>query len=281
MKKRCFILALLVILVLAQSVSAEEVWYDFELSANGGETVEVSPGDVVTVMLRLRRENTQEPYPMYGMQAELRYDGTFLEVVEDASTAYTGVSTMDIALEEDLREYYMNFLSLSGGTSWEPETLIGTVQFRVTGTSGVSKLTNQDYLVSLPDGSGSYEVTSNELLFVVSTDCTVTFRTNGGSELAPVIVQFGEKLPRPTDPIREGYHLVGWYTDIHLTDEWDFEEDVVESNLTLYAKWEVGAPPAAPAEPGPSLVWWLLLAVVLFTVAYIWWDKNKPKKEKP
>ncbi len=279
MKKRCLLLLLLLSLLLAQSVSAvEEDYYTFELRINGSDTAEVAVGDVVTVQLWLRLEDATELYTMYGMQAELRYDSRFLKLVE-GGTSHPGVVTSDIQADEHLREYYMNFLSMGGGTSWEPNTLIGTVQFQVVGDSGVTKITNEDFLVSRPDGSKSI-CTTNELLLILSTDCTVTFRTSGGSELDPVIVQFGEKLPRPQDPVREGYRLAGWYRDIHLQEEWNFDTDVVESNMVLYAKW-VESEAVQPAQPDPpkdtSLVWWLLLVLLLLTAAYIWWDKNKKK----
>ncbi len=267
MKKGIYILILLLLAnVLAVPVAAAEgnPTYAFELSANGQDTLEVSQGDVVTVTLRLHRTDAQVPGPVYGMQAELRYDADFLELVEGGSSAYTGVSTTDIALVDNHREYYLNFLSFSGGTPWEADTLVGSMQFRIIGDSGVTRITNEDFLVSLPDGSGSYESTSNELLLILSTDCTVQFQTNGGTALEPVTAIFGELLPKPADPIREGYHLVGWYRDIHLTEAWNFEEDTVQGNMTLYAKWEAGAP--VSAEPEVNL---LLFVVPVLVIAVL------------
>ena len=51
-------------------------------------------------------------------------------------------------------------------------------------------------------------------------------------------VLYGEMLLRPMMPSRPGYTLIGWFTDAAGTDEWDFMNDFVESNMTLYAKWE-------------------------------------------
>lgn len=42
--------------------------------------------------------------------------------------------------------------------------------------------------------------------------------------------------------MREGWHVEGWYSDIDLTNEWDFENDPVLSNMILYAKWARGNP---------------------------------------
>ncbi len=279
MKKGIMILILVLLLsllALPASAAAGNPTYAFELAANGQDTLEVNQGDVLTVTLRLQRTDEEISSPIYGMQAELRYDANFLELVADGSTAYPGVSTTDIALVDNHREYYMNFLSMSGGTSWEADTLVGTVQFLVTGESGVTRITNEDFLVSLPDGSGSYECTANELLLILSTDCTVRFQTNGGTEIAPVTAIFGERLPRPVDPVREGYHLVGWFTDIYLTDEWDFEEDIVDGNMTLYAKWEAGDP--ASAEPGVNLGLWMLLVLLIAAIALLILLRRRKKR---
>lgn len=51
----------------------------------------------------------------------------------------------------------------------------------------------------------------------------------------------GTKIAQPENPVRSGFDFVGWYTDVRLTNEWDFENDVMpEASLVLYAKWEVG-----------------------------------------
>lgn len=209
----------------------------FELSVDGQDSKEVEPGDVITVVLRLKRTDANEEYIMYAMQDEIRYDSTFLELVEGSAMLGHGIVSTDIAMVDRYREFYMNYLSMGGGEKWNADTLIGSFQLKVTGDSGVTKITSEDYLVSYKDGSGGYPCEANELIIILSTDCAVTFRTNGGNELEDITVQFGEKIPRPEDPKREGYELEGWYTDIHLTEKWNFDEDVAEGNMSLYAKW--------------------------------------------
>ena len=69
--------------------------------------------------------------------------------------------------------------------------------------------------------------------------CTVTFNSNGGSELEPIIAPIGTTIPQPESPIREGYIFDGWCKEAALINRWDFETDIVETNITLYAKWLV------------------------------------------
>ncbi len=68
---------------------------------------------------------------------------------------------------------------------------------------------------------------------------TVEFNSNGGSEVQSARVLAGNPVRRPTPPVRAGYFLNGWYTDAQTSaeNEWDFERDRVNSDLTLYAGW--------------------------------------------
>ena len=71
------------------------------------------------------------------------------------------------------------------------------------------------------------------------TAYTVTFNSNGGSEVEPIIVPIGTTIPQPESPIQEGYIFDGWYKEAALINQWNFETDIVETNITLYAKWLV------------------------------------------
>lgn len=67
---------------------------------------------------------------------------------------------------------------------------------------------------------------------------TITFDARGGSDVAPQNQMYGELLSQPEEPTREGYEFTGWYIDYACTDEWDYEEDIIEGDFTLYAGWE-------------------------------------------
>lgn len=264
--------------VTAESCQAEAPSYFFELSVDGKDTKEVEKGDIITVVLKLKRTDSAEAYTMYAMQDEIRYDSTFLEVVEGSAVLGNGIGSTDMAMVDQYREFYMNYLSMRGGEKWEADTLIGSIQLRVIGESGVTKITSQDYLVSLQDGSGSYECEANDVTIILSTDCVVTFRTNGGSELEELIVQFGEKVSRPEDPVREGYKLEGWYTDIHMTEEWYFDEDTVAGNMSLYAKWTAET---TVMETENECHWlWLVILIALLIIFFILIIWHRKKEEE-
>ena len=287
--KKCLLFFLSILLLLQLTcisiLATDTRSFRYEITVNGMDVVAVAPGDIITVTLYLYRTDSDKAYTMYAMQDEIRYDSEFLVLVPNSALPSSGISYMDIAVENTLRELYMNYVSMSGGAQWQSKTRIGSFQLKVIGESGVTTLTNEDFLVSLPDGSGSYKCESNTLTIIISTDCTVKFASNGGTTIAPVTAIYGELLPRPDTPVREGKYLVGWFKDIHLTEEWNFETDTVIGNMTLYAKWADGQPePNEPVINTDSVVYghwsYLILVsivIVLFVAIYLIRHKSKTK----
>ena len=51
------------------------------------------------------------------------------------------------------------------------------------------------------------------------------------------IVRDGCYLNLPQDPVRDGYNFAGWFKEEECLNEWNFDEDIVEEDITLYAKW--------------------------------------------
>ena len=253
-----FIAVILLLSCLPTAYAAEEKFF-FELSVDGSDTKQVQPGDVITVVFHLIRGDSDESYDMYAMQNEIRYDSSFFELVEGSALLSNGIQTTDLGLRDNYREFYMNFLSMSGGEQWTARRLIGSIQLKVIGQSGVTQITNQDYLVSSADGSSHYEASCQDVTIIISTDCTVRFETNGGTEIPSQTVQYGEKIQRPEDPVREGYHVEGWYTDIDLKDIWDFDTDTVQGNMTLYVKWSEG-------DPAGGINWWWIIGLILLAL---------------
>ena len=192
-KVRAFVLAAVLLLsCIPTAYAAEEKGFFFELSVDGSDTRQVQPGDVITVVFHLNRTDDDAPYDMYAMQNEIRYDSNFFQLVEGSALLSDGIQTTDLGLRDNYREFYMNFLSLSGGEQWSARHLVGSIQLKVIGQSGVTQITNQDYLVSSADGTGHYEAACQDVTIIISTDCTVRFETNGGTEIPDQTVQYGE-----------------------------------------------------------------------------------------
>ena len=68
---------------------------------------------------------------------------------------------------------------------------------------------------------------------------TVTFDTNGGSEVTSQKVNEGEYATRPSNPAYNGYEFMEWcYIEENQPLTYMFEEMPVESDITLYAQWQ-------------------------------------------
>lgn len=87
------------------------------------------------------------------------------------------------------------------------------------------------------------KVTSNITLYakwVTEGIYTVTFvdPTNRAVMPESYTVECGSKLIKPEIPDTEEFFLYKWYKDEKRKEEWDFENDRVVENTTLYAKWK-------------------------------------------
>ena len=196
--------------------------FNFDLSVNGEHEVHVVPGEVVTVMFKLSRVDSDRAYTMYTMQNEINYDGDFVELVPNGSIVNADIKTREITLRDGSCSFYMNYVSFAAGEEWNASQIVGTFQLKVKGEAGATVLTNNNYKVSLRDGREVYKSDANDLTLIVSSDCIVHFETNGGTPIEDANVLYGEMHPRPEAPIREGYHLEDGYSDIDLTPKWDF-----------------------------------------------------------
>ena len=65
---------------------------------------------------------------------------------------------------------------------------------------------------------------------------TVTFETDGGTIMSPAIVETGDKVTKPSNPVKTGYSFEGWYSDNNYTTLYNFNNPV-DKDITLYAKW--------------------------------------------
>ena len=67
---------------------------------------------------------------------------------------------------------------------------------------------------------------------------TVTFVSNGGTEIASKEVVSGLKINEPSKPTKDKYLFRGWYEDATFSTKFDFYNTPITSDMTLYAKWE-------------------------------------------
>ncbi|MDO5845818.1 MAG: InlB B-repeat-containing protein, partial [Methanocorpusculum sp.] len=90
-----------------------------------------------------------------------------------------------------------------------------------------------------PDNGGNGITYLGDVLYSVAFDYT-----NDSGITDVYNLKYGSKVERPEDPARSGYRFIGWQNAFGY--EWDFENDVIEASIILYAQWERVYSPAIP-----------------------------------
>ena len=67
---------------------------------------------------------------------------------------------------------------------------------------------------------------------------TITFETNGGTNVGAITQDFNTTIVKPADPSKIGHTFVGWYLD-NNTFNYEFNFIVPASDTVVYAKWIV------------------------------------------
>ncbi|MCR5451518.1 MAG: leucine-rich repeat protein [Lachnospiraceae bacterium] len=109
---------------------------------------------------------------------------------------------------------------------------------RLIPTDGVKFDRTKEYTVSVVSGLTAYndrQLASafSQKLSVIVSNVTVTFDSDGGTEVASQIIPEGECATKPTDPTKNGYVFDYWMLD---NAQYDFASPVYE-DITLKAKW--------------------------------------------
>ena len=68
---------------------------------------------------------------------------------------------------------------------------------------------------------------------------TITFNTNGGDEIKPLLIGYEREIIMPKDPKLVGYKFLGWYEDSNHNTVFENPKIMPNRNIVLYAKWEI------------------------------------------
>lgn len=110
---------------------------------------------------------------------------------------------------------------------------------------------------------------------------SISFDTNGGSAIEPIVGSYNDLVQAPTDPTRTGYTFVGWYADEDLTTLYTFD-NLPADNITVYAKWvSTSNTIAIISEPGEPLqifgIAWYIWVIGAAAIYYFGFNKNGRK----
>ena len=195
-------------------------------------TEEFASGEVAWLLQDALGENDSTATQVWGQQlnGETSEDyPVLLAFVEDAPEVYRVAFEYNYDYEGTENAAYTN----SGGTVSAP-TEPKREGYAFGGWYSDESLTD-DW------NFGTDTVTEDINLYAKWTVCTytVTFNTNGGSDVDSQTVAHGGKVTKPEAPTKTGYTFAGWYSNAELTTPWDFDTDTVSEDMNLYAKWNI------------------------------------------
>lgn len=181
-------------------------------------------------------------YPL--SQKGYTFDGWYVN--EDCSVAANTIiangSTGDIVLYAKWTPivYTIEYVTFGGTTVGNPPTYIITdnITFKDATLSGY---VFKGWYTAADGGVKTTCITAGttgNIVLYAHWDyvSTITFETNGGSSVMPLINVEGTSITAPASPTKEHYEFVGWYSDSALTNAYSFTTQPAE-NITLYAKW--------------------------------------------
>lgn len=121
--------------------------------------------------------------------------------------------------------------------SYKIATLSFTAKENTTGDAIFSF--GEDRIVDQKDAIQSVTVDVGGDVTVTLSQIIVEFNSKGGSTVDNQILNYGEKITKPDNPTKNGYHFKGWYVNEEFEEpSFDFDT-AITSGLTLYAKWDI------------------------------------------
>jgi len=174
---------------------------------------------------------------------------TMSVTLEALSSEGTGTFSWAITVPQDVTNASMKIAPTNAGGSNEQ-----TVTLIPNNYTGSRTLNSGQYNLTINLESPNGQVIWKELLYVyknlnspltfsfsnsyfINTNYTVTYESNGGSNVGEQSVLHGNIVSAPAAPTKSGFAFDGWYTDTAFANVWDFSDAVI-GNITLYAKWD-------------------------------------------
>jgi uncharacterized repeat protein (TIGR02543 family) len=174
--------------------------------------------------------NTEVTAPNDPTRIGYTFSGWFSDVRLENAYTFTTLPAENITLyaKWTINQYTITF-DTDGGT-----TINAITQDYDTEVTGPSNPTKEGYTfngwsLEIPSRIPSEDMTITALWTI--NQYTITFDTDGGTEVSPITQDYQTEVSIPTNPTKTGYSFTGWNEDIPSSMPGD--------DLTLIAQWSI------------------------------------------
>ncbi len=209
------------------------VTYDIIFNSMGGSVV--SDGQYVEGVTTVLPEQTKAGYTFEGWYLSDSYETEFIS---------TSIPTADITLyaKWEINEYMITFESNSGSA------VTAITQDYLTTVTEPTEPTRLGY--SFVDWYSDIDLTTAYTFTTIPlenitlyakweiNEYMITFESNQGTPVTAITQNYLTTVIEPTEPTKEGYTFIDWYSDSGLTIAYTFTT-MPADDITLYAKWEI------------------------------------------
>ncbi len=169
-----------------------------------------------------------------------QFTGWYLDDTKyDFNTAVTG--NMTLTAKWTVNQYTITF-DTNGGSAVAPIT-----QDYGTQITAPADPTREGYTFIGWDKAIPATMPAEDLTITAQwriNQYTITFDTDGGSEIAPITQDYGTQITAPADPTREGYTFIGWDKAIPAT--------MPAESITITAQWKDSEKPTGEIKIGEN-----------------------------
>ena len=150
-----------------------------------------------------------------------------------SQTCTAGITSYTVTFDTDGGSAISNQTIVSGGKATQP------ADPTKTGYTFDNWYTDNTYTTAWDFANDT--ITANTTIYAkfIVNSYTVSFDTDGGTSIPNDSIDYGDTVPQPSDPAKTGYTFDDWYTDNTYTTAWDFANDTIIANTTIYAKFTI------------------------------------------
>ncbi len=172
--------------------------------------------------------------PVNNPNAEAKYDGGGNQITGPYSNGNVRIINMHAMGDYMMKYEYTNSHAVNAGSISYNDFVGGKKSYLELSSSNVNHPNDFIHrLYAMNIMSALYDYPTKTYTYVEQPTYTVSFNTDGGTQIASQTIVKNAKVSMPTPPTKIGYVFSGWFVD---NNEYSFNTPIT-SDLTITAKW--------------------------------------------